>query len=172
MGHYKTYYQGGNGILEIVDIILNVTDDNECDVNYGGCSHQCVNFIGGYNCICPRGFRLVKDKICEGTYISYKLCIICKRTQPFLLWLYKMPKANKKNTDVVWQLNGHCAWIFFISGESEIFCCTSVFLASDAIPPPLHGLSPNLPARRAGRGPSFLSKNGFCHDHFPDAWEF
>lgn len=97
MGHYKTYYQGGNGILEIVDIILNVTDDNECDVNYGGCSHQCVNFIGGYNCICPRGFRLVKDKICEGTYISYKLCIICKRTQSFLLWLYKMPKANKKH---------------------------------------------------------------------------
>ena len=37
----------------------------------------------------------------------------------------------------------------FISEESEIFCCTSRILTSDAIPP--HGSSPNLPARRAGR---------------------
>ena len=95
MSHYKTHYQGGSDIFEILNIILNVTDDNECDVNYGGCSHLCVNFIGGYNCTCRRGFHLVKDKICEGI-----LCIIFKRTKKVILTLMKNQKPIMKENIV------------------------------------------------------------------------
>ncbi|XP_033635439.1 uncharacterized protein LOC117296560 [Asterias rubens] len=33
-------------------------DINECRANSQECSHTCYNFPGGFQCLCPRGFRL------------------------------------------------------------------------------------------------------------------
>lgn len=42
------------------------TDDNECAVKNGGCSHYCLNLPGRYRCECPRGFRLDSQlKLCR-----------------------------------------------------------------------------------------------------------
>jgi hypothetical protein len=44
-----------------------LTDVNECSVDNGGCQHACDNSMGSFQCICPPGYRLAKDKrSCEG----------------------------------------------------------------------------------------------------------
>ncbi|XP_032382549.1 very low-density lipoprotein receptor isoform X2 [Etheostoma spectabile] len=40
-------------------------DQNECEVNNGGCSHQCVDQKMGFHCDCPGNMRLVGDSHCE-----------------------------------------------------------------------------------------------------------
>ncbi|XP_068445967.1 low-density lipoprotein receptor-related protein 8-like [Clinocottus analis] len=40
-------------------------DQNECRVNNGGCSHQCVDLPLGFHCDCPDNMRLVGDSQCE-----------------------------------------------------------------------------------------------------------
>lgn len=36
-------------------------DKNECLQNKGGCHHQCLNTLGGYECKCNAGYSLSKD---------------------------------------------------------------------------------------------------------------
>lgn len=49
------------------DPFLLSSDINECDINNGGCSHNCFNFAGSYYCQCPTGYRLLDDtKTCVG----------------------------------------------------------------------------------------------------------
>lgn len=59
--------QSGN---ENSQIVICVTDNNECLVNNGECSRRCVNTIGGFNCTCPRGFRLQFKTLCTGTFYT------------------------------------------------------------------------------------------------------
>ncbi|KAF7656089.1 hypothetical protein LDENG_00046480, partial [Lucifuga dentata] len=40
-------------------------DQNECEVNNGGCSHDCVDQPMGFLCDCPANMRLVGDSHCE-----------------------------------------------------------------------------------------------------------
>ncbi|XP_034162680.2 low-density lipoprotein receptor-related protein 8 isoform X2 [Pangasianodon hypophthalmus] len=40
-------------------------EENECEVNNGGCSHHCVDQPLGFVCDCPSGMRLVQDTHCE-----------------------------------------------------------------------------------------------------------
>nr|XP_046247889.1 low-density lipoprotein receptor-like [Scatophagus argus] len=40
-------------------------DQNECEVNNGGCSHLCVDLPKGFLCSCPDNMRLVRDSQCE-----------------------------------------------------------------------------------------------------------
>ncbi|XP_067270309.1 low-density lipoprotein receptor-related protein 8-like isoform X2 [Pseudorasbora parva] len=40
-------------------------DQNECEINNGGCSHMCIDLSFGFMCDCPSGMRLVQDTHCE-----------------------------------------------------------------------------------------------------------
>ncbi|XP_054459186.1 low-density lipoprotein receptor-related protein 8-like [Anoplopoma fimbria] len=40
-------------------------NQNECQVNNGGCSHRCVDQLLGFHCDCPDNMRLVGDSQCE-----------------------------------------------------------------------------------------------------------
>ncbi|KAH3791397.1 hypothetical protein DPMN_144882 [Dreissena polymorpha] len=41
-------------------------DIDECTEDPGVCQHNCTNTVGGYNCTCPPGYRISKDKrTCE-----------------------------------------------------------------------------------------------------------
>ncbi|XP_035377692.1 very low-density lipoprotein receptor-like isoform X2 [Electrophorus electricus] len=40
-------------------------NQNECEINNGGCSHMCVDLPLGFVCDCPAGMRLVRDVHCE-----------------------------------------------------------------------------------------------------------
>ena len=42
-------------------------DKDECSVNNGGCSHQCINTDGSFVCGCPKGFTISANKsTCQG----------------------------------------------------------------------------------------------------------
>lgn len=43
-------------------------DQNECQVENGGCSHECVDQAMGFHCQCPDNMRLVGDTQCEGEW--------------------------------------------------------------------------------------------------------
>ena len=43
------------------------TDIDECVRGLSGCSHNCSNTVGGYNCSCLNGFELEMDNhTCTG----------------------------------------------------------------------------------------------------------
>ena len=42
-------------------------DYDECSVDNGGCSHTCINTLGGHTCECPDGYNMTQDsKTCTG----------------------------------------------------------------------------------------------------------
>ncbi|XP_030385204.1 fibrillin-2 isoform X2 [Scaptodrosophila lebanonensis] len=57
-----TLVECGEGLLLGAD--GNCVDIDECQLNNGGCSHQCINRRGGYKCSCPMGLNLVDGKQC------------------------------------------------------------------------------------------------------------
>ena len=43
------------------------TDLNECSMDSGGCEHDCVNLVPGFECQCWEGYRLDENGInCTG----------------------------------------------------------------------------------------------------------
>ena len=46
---------------------LSAADVDECERDTDGCSHNCTNTIGSYDCSCPNGFLLHSDGLlCNG----------------------------------------------------------------------------------------------------------
>ena len=46
---------------------MNVIDNNECEVNNGGCNQNCNNTLGSYMCSCEEGYSLNFDRFnCSG----------------------------------------------------------------------------------------------------------
>ena len=54
--------------------ILTKLDINECDKDNGGCSHNCTNTEGSFECLCRNGYELNSDdgRTCLGMYCIIK----------------------------------------------------------------------------------------------------
>jgi len=49
-------------------------DINECESNNGGCSDQCINNAGSFECGCKPGFQFTSDeRSCEGNKALYQV---------------------------------------------------------------------------------------------------
>lgn len=48
-------------LLTWIDQLPSSVDKNECKVENGGCSHNCVNTRGSYKCECADGYKLAGD---------------------------------------------------------------------------------------------------------------
>ena len=58
-------------LIEAVKILLSVyfSDKDECSENNGGCSYQCTNLVGGFQCSCRAGYALSDDQLtCTGMF--------------------------------------------------------------------------------------------------------
>lgn len=49
-------------------VMFPLADQNECQVNNGGCSHECKDMEMGFYCNCPENMKLVGDTQCEGEW--------------------------------------------------------------------------------------------------------
>lgn len=64
-GNTPLYYY--TSIYLVVLCVL--LDDQECDIDNGGCQHTCINTDGGYYCSCNQGYQIDDDhKSCKGTW--------------------------------------------------------------------------------------------------------
>ena len=61
----------------IYSVIMSLPDINECDESNGGCSHNCTNTEGSFECFCRDGYILVSDgKNCSGAKSDFHITII------------------------------------------------------------------------------------------------
>lgn len=57
------------------------SDNDECQENTSGCSQECNNTVGGYECYCKDGYRLTNDShTCDGKAIQAAVCSKCNDT--------------------------------------------------------------------------------------------
>ena len=63
----------GMTAIIIITLVMAFSDINECTVSNGGCSHQCVNSVGGYKCECqdPELNLGLGSKSCHGKYKNH-----------------------------------------------------------------------------------------------------
>ena len=48
-------------------IVRVVADDDECEINNGGCTQTCNNTDGSFQCSCGTGYTLAADSLgCDG----------------------------------------------------------------------------------------------------------
>ncbi len=65
--HYSNLFNGKRLKQQIP-----FTDNDECAMKNGGCSHDCTNTVGSYDCSCPDAeLALDEDKhTCEGKHMN------------------------------------------------------------------------------------------------------
>ena len=90
-------------------------DVNECDDNNGGCSDNCTNTEGTFNCDCPHGWKMGPNGFtCEGIYLLLRFKILSHNCH--LLLLSPIQKWQ------LWPLRQH-QWvkviIYFVSFETN-----------------------------------------------------
>ena len=66
-------YVDQNSIVnEVIDHTFLNADVDECAEDTSGCSQQCNNTIGSFECSCTDGYRLGFDrKTCHGMYVLH-----------------------------------------------------------------------------------------------------
>ena len=53
----------------LYQILLTISDNDECSNSNHGCEHICVNELGSYRCSCRNGYQLgVDGKSCLGNH--------------------------------------------------------------------------------------------------------
>ena len=56
--------------LHSLSLNVSISDINECLLNISGCSQNCTNTIGSYNCSCYSGYQFDADLMsCNGRYL-------------------------------------------------------------------------------------------------------
>lgn len=56
-------------------------DIDECNTENGGCSHTCINFVGGHYCQCHKGYTLQEDKLTCGGKCYMQNLLFCFRVK-------------------------------------------------------------------------------------------
>ena len=97
------------------------TDIDECQVNKGGCSQECVNTMGAHYCQCRLGYSLYPDNVtCGGSQLhcitkNSFLCLICatecltytdvdlKKKKPTLIFSPQYPGVYNAHHNCVWK---------------------------------------------------------------------
>ena len=71
----------------IAELMSQFPDIDECQTDGGGCTHDCTNTLGSFECSCPRGFSLDNDGLhCNGNIsiiITIQPSLIPRSSQHF-----------------------------------------------------------------------------------------
>ena len=82
------------------------SDQNQCQMNNGGCQHQCINLHNGHKCKCRKGFTLGKDgKTCD---------LLCSQwyDQPEgLIFSSNYPRHYLPDSSCIWELRAPVGFI-------------------------------------------------------------
>ena len=79
-----SYWQQIASLVKVLKLALHLlfyntltADENECQLNNGGCDQTCTNTMGSFLCSCDAGYSLAADGLsCEGKNIMYSLLCI------------------------------------------------------------------------------------------------
>lgn len=95
--HYNIFMFVFRPALFLVFVFSSLPDINECDLKYCSANGQCVNYAGGYKCVCEKGFRAHRKR-CIGT-VKNEACMRRGRVK------LRMPNVSSS----VVQCSEHCA---------------------------------------------------------------
>ena len=65
--------------ISCISVCLFITDNNECSVDNGGCTFECLQTPQGAVCVCPVGQQLNGTKLCVGK----QTCVFTKLQNVF-----------------------------------------------------------------------------------------